>query len=101
MPEWPLPRLRKDLLNKLGASILLEPGESQEDRKSEQKMHLLVAPDAPPTGHENIHQVIREQVDPVVWNYIGTRKGKACSPDGNRGQACGKIPLVEALSFKA
>lgn len=101
MPEWTLPRLRRDLLNKLGVSILLEPGKSQEDRKSEQRMHLLVAPDAPPISHENIPQEIREQVDPVVWNYICSRKGKACSLDGSRGQACGKIPLIEALSFKA
>lgn len=39
-------------------------------------MHLLVAPDAPPTGHENIHQVIREQVDPVVGTISVPGKAK-------------------------
>ena len=46
-------------------------------------MHLLVAPDDPPTGHQNIPhnipQEIREQVDSAVWDTSVPGRAK-CVP---------------------
>ena len=63
MPECPVPLLGRDVLNKLGASIFLGPGEAQRGREF-RECHLLVAPDDPPAGHynspQNIPQGVRE-----------------------------------------
>ena len=43
-------------------------------------MHLLVAPDDPPAGHQNISQdipqEIREQADPVFWDTLVPGRAK-------------------------
>lgn len=83
MPECPVPLLRRDLLNKLEASIFLGQGEVQGGKEFEQRVHLLVAPDDPPVGHQNIPQdipqEIREQVDPAVWDISVPGRAK-CVP---------------------
>lgn len=56
----------EDLINKLGASILLGWGEVQEGREFKQRLHRLVTPDDPPAGHQNIPTKIRDQVDPAL-----------------------------------
>lgn len=53
------------------------------------RMHLLVAPDDLPAGHQNIPQEIKEQENSVVWD---TSVPGRVSPDGNKIKAWGKIP---------
>ena len=53
MPECPVPLLGRDLLNKLGASMFLGQGEVQGGKESKQRMHLSVALEDPPVGHQN------------------------------------------------
>ena len=69
MPECSVPLLRRDLLNKLGASIFLGHGEVQGGKEFKQRMHLLVAPNDPPVGHQNIPQDIHQEIR-VAWTYI-------------------------------
>ena len=84
MSECPVPLLGRDLLNKLGASIFLGQGEVQGGKESEQRMHLLVAPDDPLVGHQNIPQdipqEIRKQVDPAVWDTLVPGRAKCVPP---------------------
>lgn len=74
----------EDLINKLGASILLGWGEVQEGREFKQRLHRLVTPDDPPAGHQNIPQDIpqevREQADPEVWDTSGPERAKCVLP---------------------
>ena len=84
MPEYPVPLLRRDLLNTLGPSIFLGQGKVQEGRALKQRMYLLVAPDDPTAGHQNIPQDItqenREQVDPIVWDTSVPGRTKCVPP---------------------
>ena len=61
IPEFYVP-FSEDLINKLGASILLGWGEVKEGREFKQRLHRLATPDDPPAGHQNIPPKIREQV---------------------------------------
>lgn len=59
-----MPLLGRDLLNKLGAGIVLGLGEVQGGRELKQRMHLLiVAPDDPPAGHQTIPQDILQKLE--------------------------------------
>lgn len=84
MPECPISPFGRDLLNKLRASIFLVQGEVQRDKKSEQRMHLLVVPDDPSGGHQNIPldipQEMREYVDPAAWDILVPGRIKCIPP---------------------
>ena len=84
MPGSTVLLLKKDLLNKLRASILLGQSEVQGGREFKQRMHLPVAADDPPAGHQNIPQDIpqevREQADPEVWDTSGPERAKCVLP---------------------
>lgn len=53
------------------------------------RMHLSVAPDDLPAGHQNIPQEIKEQENSVVWD---TSVPGRVSPDRNKIKAWGEIP---------
>lgn len=97
MPECPVLLLRRDLLNKLRPSIFLG------GREFKQRMHLLVAPDDPPAGHQNIPQdipqEIREQVDPAVWDTSVPGRAKPVPPINIKLKPGEKYPRKR--SFKA
>ena len=80
----PVLLLKRDLLNKLRASILLGQSEVQGGREFKQRMHLPVAADDSPAGHQNIPQdipqEIREQADPEVWDTSGSERAKCVLP---------------------
>lgn len=80
----PVLLLKRDLLNKLRASILLGQSEVQGGREFKQRMHLPVAADDSPAGHQNIPQdipqEIREQADPEVWDTSGPERAKCVLP---------------------
>ena len=84
MPGFPVLLLKRDMLNKLRTSIFLGQSEVQGGREFKQRMHLPVAVDDPPAGHQNIPQDIpqevREQADPEVWDTSGPERAKCVPP---------------------
>lgn len=105
MPECPVLLLRRDLLNKLGASIFLECGEVQESRELSREciywQHQLIYVFVIKIFPQDIPQATREQLDLVFWDTSVSKRAKLHPPKRNKIKALRKIPLEEAISFKA
>ena len=106
MPEeCHIPLLGRGLLNKLGASIFLGCGEVQESRELSREciywQHQLIYIFVIKIFPQDIPQAIREQLDPVFWDTSVSKRAKLHPPKKNKIKALRKIPLEEAISFKA